>query len=154
MKSFFNVFLCGFAFLLVAGCVSQNRLVQYAPLADPAKPLANPENCRIFVYTQKGFGGRLFLELCDKKRVIGTLSYNNYLCWERAPGEVELSSYSLDEKERLLTFDAKKGEVYYVRVKANILAASPKDCFSFHLVDAQESQEGLSRCKMPRRITP
>ncbi|MDP7113184.1 MAG: hypothetical protein QGH45_14520 [Myxococcota bacterium] len=144
--TFIPVLLVG---LFAAGCGATTK--QYVTFPDQSVTIEDPNKARIYVYRDSILGSAIpFLvfenEDTPEEIAIGITGPNGYLCWEREPGALNLTSKAENEAE--LAIDLVAGAVYYVQQHAtmgimfarNVLELEPEE-------DARVDQED---CKPPK----
>src|ERR1700710_3041767 len=75
--------------LLFAGCASS---VQYVHQPDLSKKIEDASKGRIYVMRPSGFGYNVSMNVLDGGNLIGKTGPKGFLCWEREPGDVIISS--------------------------------------------------------------
>lgn len=128
--------------IFCSGCVSTR---QYVPFPDQTVDLVNPEMSRIYIMRPSWLACAVPMHVKDGNLPIGKTGAQGFLCWERAPGEVELSSKS--ENTSRLNFTAERGEAYYIlqSVQMGILIARTK----LGHVSPEYGKETLGDCSEP-----
>lgn len=106
---------------LVVACASGSE--QLVPLPSQAVELSRPELCRIYVFRSSQMMGSIrSMHVFDQDEEIGTLSGDEYLCWERPPGRLLLRALyegpriDRGELESIYDLKAEAGSVYYLSV--------------------------------------
>lgn len=75
--------------------------------------LEDPNLARIYVVRPTHFGSAIPISINDGGKEIGQTGSNTFLCWERKPEEVSLTSEA--ENDSCLILDVKAGEIYYIQ---------------------------------------
>ena len=101
------------AFLL-GGCTSS---WQYVKAPDQALKVADTSKARIYLIRPDAGSKMASTRLSDNGVLIGNTGPRGYLCWEREPGTMKLTSVSAGEAETELTVAA--GGVYYLLQRVN-----------------------------------
>ncbi len=136
--------LLGIFIFSICGCASVEQMV---PFPDQKVKIENPQMCRIYVMRPAGyFGAAIPMSVKDGDKFIGDTSGASYLCWEREPGDVTISSKS--ENESWVKLSTVKGQVYYVlqRYEMGFVLARNK----LEEVSAEEGLKYLAQCKPPK----
>jgi hypothetical protein len=135
--------------LLVAGCGATTK--QYVPFPDQSVEVEDPGKARIYVYRDSILGSAIpFLvfenEDTAEEIAIGVTGPNGYLCWEREPGTLNLTSKAENEAE--LAIDLVAGAVYWVQQHATMGIMFARNVLELESeADARADQED---CKAPK----
>ena len=132
--------------LLGAGCASTT---QYVRLPDQTKAIEDPSKGRIYVMRPSGFGSAVGMNVSDSGNPIGNTGPNGYLCWEREPGDVIVSSTS--ENTSRVSLAVRPGSTHYVlqNIRMGIWIART----DLEVVDEQKGRAELKHCK-PAKYKP
>ena len=113
------------ALVLIMNLCSCTTTVQMVSFPDQSKTIDDPEKCRVYVINSQDPAIPQSPNIYDGKQLIGHFGGgDNYLCWERPPGEMLISSPYIYESEwhsfffakpTFVRSFAKKGErIYFV----------------------------------------
>jgi len=97
------------AALLFTGCAST---VQHVPMPNLSQTIDDPARGRIYVMRPASFGAAISMHVMDGGEAIGDTGPKGFLCWERSPGDVILTSSS--ENSSRISLPVRAGQVYYV----------------------------------------
>jgi hypothetical protein len=153
MKTSFTRLLPLLALSLIAGCASQHRQTIHFP--DQRRPIENPEKSRIYVLREPwlwNLASRMALvSFSDGDQPVGQIAgRRGYLCWERDPGQVALSSLSPgSDKPTRIHFPVTKGKTYYV-IERLVPRADGGMTAHLALVDEEKGRQELKKCKPPQ----
>lgn len=133
--------------LSVTGCASTQ---QYKSFPDQTRRLENPELCRIYVMRPDMFGTAWSFQVKDGDELIGIIAASGFLCWERVPGKITISSVA--ENTYTLDLVAEAGVAYYViqHLAAGVGAARSE----LELVDEAGGMKALEMCMPPKTTHP
>ena len=128
------------AALLLAGCAST---VQYVHMPDLSKKIEDPAKGRIYVMRPSSFGYAVGLNVSDGGNPIGSTGSQGFLCWERDPGDVIVSSTS--ENTSRVSLAVRPGGSYYVlqHLRMGIWIARTE----LEVVSEEQGQTELKKCK-------
>lgn len=128
------------AALFLMGCASAH---QYVPLPDQTKAVADPNKGRVYVMRPSGFGGAVGMNVSDGGQPIGSTGPGKFLCWEREPGDVVVTSTA--ENTSRVSLPVRPGSVHYVlqHIRMGIWMARTE----LELVDAERGLKELKKCK-------
>jgi nitrous oxide reductase accessory protein NosL len=128
------------AALLVAGCAST---VQYVPMPDQSKAVDDPAKGRIYVMRPASVGGGVGMNVSDSGNPIGKTGPKGFLCWERQPGDAEISSSA--ENVSKVSVPVRPGSIHYVfqHLRMGIWIARNE----LELVGEEEGKKQLKKCK-------
>jgi hypothetical protein len=141
------LFLAGWAAtLLLVGCAST---VQYVPMPDQTKAVEDPSKGRIYVMRPSSFGYAVGMNVSDGGNPIGSTGAGGYLCWEREPGDVIVSSTS--ENTSRVSLPVRPGSIHYVvqHIRMGIWIART----DLEVVSDEEGNKRLKKCK-PAKCLP
>ena len=130
--------------LVCSGCAS---IGQFTSFPDQRVNVENPSKARIYVMRPAVFmGAAIAMSVKDGDQIIGVTKGGNYLCWERNPGDVVLTSKS--ENEVTLRFHVDEGKSYYIlqRVEIGLITSRTK----LELIGEVEGKKDLSQCSALR----
>src|SRR4051794_23704836 len=97
------------ATLLFAGCASS---IQYVHTPDLSKKIEDPAKGRIYVMRPSSLGYAVGMNVSDGGNPIGSTGAKGFLCWERDPGDVVVSSTA--ENTSRVSLAVRPGNSYYV----------------------------------------
>lgn len=97
------------AALFLVGCASS---VQYVRLPDLSKKIDDPTKGRIYVMRPSSMGTAVGMNVSDGGNPIGSTGPAGFLCWERDPGDVIVSSNG--ENTSRVSLAVRPGNSYYV----------------------------------------
>ena len=131
------------AVLMLTGCASTK---QFVPLPDQSKTVEDPAKGRIYVMRPASVGGAVAMNVTDGGTPIGTTGPRGFLCWERDPGDVIVSSTS--ENTSRVSLAVRPGSVHYVvqHVRMGIWIART----DLEIVTEDQGKLGLMKCKAPK----
>ncbi len=147
--------LCALVF--ASGCASTR---QFVPLPDQARAIENPEQCRIYVFRPEAMMGAVAkMKVMDGTRIIGDLGMASFLCWERAPGKVEVfmdfyssDGFTINMREEL---DAQARGVYYLRAGLlNPFSGGSDKLDRLWRISEEDGKRFLQTCKPPPLAPP
>lgn len=120
-----------FALSVLPGCNSVNKAftkaitgkenyaMQIVPVPDQSARLSDPDKCRVYLIRDTSAGWAAGVEIFDNGIFIGGTHGGTYLCWEREPGRMALTTATagtqLNMFNQKLTVDLQKGQVYYIQ---------------------------------------
>lgn len=130
--------LCLCLALLAVGCAYSR---QYVPLPDQSKTVENPELARIYVLRPQSTAAAFKMPIWDGESKIGKIGGHGFLCWERPPGDAEISCWKIYFPVRL-----EKGNVYYVLLHQPALRAMHE----MGLLSLADGQATLRKCDVPQ----
>jgi hypothetical protein len=133
-----RLFIAAILLSLATGCASTK---QFVPLPDQNK-LVGADKARIYVVRPTTMGCGVPMKVSDGGQLIGQTGPKSYLCWERNPGAVEITSKA--ENKAKLPLNAEPGKAYYIQqhVRMGILYARNK----LTLLNEAEGKEMVSKC--------
>ena len=128
------------AALFLAGCAGSR---QYVPMPDQSKTVEDPSKGRIYVMRPTSFGGAVSMNITDGGNPIGSTGAGGYLCWEREPGDVIVSSSS--ENTSRVSLPVRAGSIHYVlqNIRMGIWIART----DLEVVDEERGKKELKKCK-------
>lgn len=126
--------------LLVAGCASS---VQYVRMPDLTKKIEDPTKGRIYVMRPSSFGYAVGMNVSDSGNPIGSTGAKGFLCWERDPGDVIVSSTS--ENTSRVSLDVRAGASYYVlqNIRMGIWLARTE----LEVINEEQAEKDLKKCQ-------
>jgi hypothetical protein len=140
-----QLYLAGcIACLFLVGCAST---VQHVSMPDQSKAVEDPAKGRIYVMRPSSFGAAVSMNITDNGAEIGSTGPGGYLCWEREPGDVILSSSS--ENTSRVSLPVRSGSIHFVRqnIRWGIWVART----DLEVLDETEGAKVLKKCK-PAKI--
>jgi hypothetical protein len=128
------------ATLFLVGCAGTH---QYLPMPDQAKTLEDPAKGRIYVLRPSSFGGAVGMNVSDGGNPVGSTGPGGYLCWEREPGDVVVSSTS--ENTSRVSLAVRPGTVHYIlqSIRMGIWVART----DLAVIDEAKAKAELKHCK-------
>jgi hypothetical protein len=128
------------ATLLFAGCASS---VQYVRTPDLSKKIEDPTKGRIYVMRPSSLGYAVGMNVSDGGNPIGSTGAKGFLCWERDPGDVVVSSTS--ENTSRVSLAVRPGNSYYVlqNIRMGIWLARTE----LEVIGEEQAQKELKKCK-------
>jgi hypothetical protein len=128
------------AALFLIGCASAT---QFVPMPDLAKKVEDPAKGRIYVMRPSGLGGAVGMDVSDGGILIGSTGPGKFLCWEREPGDVIVSSAS--ENTSRVSLPVRAGSVHYVlqNIRMGIWIART----DLEVLDEEQGPKELQHCK-------
>ena len=143
------------AVLFLAACVSTR---QFVPFPDQSVPLEDPQKARIYLMRPTWLGSALAMKVSDGERAIGVTGPTAFLCWEREPGEVIVSSRTefrsaiiagesrppIFETLGIVRLDAQQSRTYYIVQHLRVGGAS-----KLELVEEAKGKRVLAKCHAP-----
>ena len=139
-----RIFLLSWALILLSftGCFKlSTKTYQYVPFPSAE----NPEMARIYVLRPQLFGGLVAIEISDNNKPIGTTIKHGYLCWERQPGHLTITSMVANNSR--LELDVEKGKNYYVHEKILFSDAIGRPRDELILLDEEKGKALLNQCE-------
>ena len=138
-----RLFIAALLVSLITGCTSTT---QFVPFPNQATQVDNTKT-RIYVARPTVVGGAIPMTVCDGGQLIGKTGPKSYLCWERAAGQVNITSKAENKAE--LSINAEPGKVYYVQqhVRMGFLYARNK----LTLLNEAEGKDMVSKCSPPEQ---
>ena len=132
--------------VFLVGCASAHQNVR---MPDQARRIEDPAKGRIYVFRPSSFGGAVKMNVADGGNPIGATGPKSYLCWEREPGDVIVSSAS--ENTSRVAIPLRAGDVYYVlqSIRMGIWVARNE----LELVPEERAQKELKACKPAKVFT-
>jgi hypothetical protein len=130
---------CAAAFFLV-GCAGTK---QFVPMPDQSKAVENPSKGRIYVMRPQSLGYAISMSVADGGNPIGSTGSKGYLCWEREPGDVIVSSTT--ENTSRVSLPVRPGSIHYVlqNVRMGVWVART----DLEVVDETRGKAALKKCK-------
>ena len=134
------MFAFGLAALLLMGCASAH---QYVPIPDLSKQVEDPNKGRVYVLRPSGFGGAVGMNVADGGQPIGSTGPGRFLCWEREPGDVIITSTS--ENTSRVSIPVRPGSVHYIlqNIRMGIWMART----DLEVIDTERGLKELKKCK-------
>jgi len=114
------------ALLMSSGCQSmtkattgkENYPMQVVPVPNQSVKLSDPKKCRVYLIRKTNVGWGYIVEIFDNDMFIGNIHANAYLCWEREPGKMllttETAGIQINFTKQKLPVDVQAGNVYYI----------------------------------------
>lgn len=126
--------------VVLSGCVTTR---QVAPLPDLTVDIADAAMARVYVLRPATVGSAVPFDIYANDTHIGVLGPDSFLCWESAPGTIELLAKS--ENSNTLSLTTEAGNIYYVHahVRMGVVMARVK----LELLDEAKGKEVLAKCK-------
>lgn len=137
--------VCLICVFFLTGCASS---WQYVKAPDQQLKSANASKARIYVIRADPGSKMASARINDNGTLIGNTGPRGYLCWEREPGTVKLTSVSVGRVATEMTVAA--GGVYYVRQTVDPGFVYGKS--SLTIVSEKEGLALLKSCK-PAYVT-
>lgn len=137
---------CSLAALLLAGCAGTR---QFVAMPDQNKTVDDPAKGRIYVLRSSSFGSAVGMNVADSGNPIGSTGPKGFLCWERDPGDVVVSSTA--ENTSRVSLPVRPGSVHYVlqNIRMGIWMARTE----LEVLDADRGKAELKKCK-PAKVQP
>jgi len=128
------------ATLLVVGCASTT---QYVPMPDQTKAVEDPSKGRVYVMRPSSLGYAVGMNVSDGGNPIGSTGAKGYLCWEREPGDVVVSSTS--ENTSRVSLPVRPGSIHYIvqHIRMGIWIART----DLEVVSDEQGKMELKKCK-------
>ena len=138
---------CSLAALLFAGCAGSK---QFVAMPDLTKPVADPAKGRIYLLRPSSSGGSVGMNVADNGHPIGSTGPKGFLCWEREPGDVIVSSTA--ENTRRVSLPVRAGSIHYVlqNIRMGIWMARTE----LEVIDAERGALELKKCKRAKLQAP
>jgi|KBSSwiStaDraftv2_1062776.scaffolds.fasta_scaffold810589_1 hypothetical protein len=126
--------------LFLVGCAGTH---QYLPMPDQSKTVDDPAKGRIYVLRPSSFGGAVGMNISDGGNPVGSTGPGGYLCWEREPGDVVVSSTS--ENTSRVSLAVRAGTVHYIlqSIRMGIWVART----DLEVIDEAKAKAELKHCK-------
>src|SRR5213594_2924348 len=133
------------AALCLVGCAST---IQYVPMPDQTKAVEDSAKGRIYVMRPSSFGAAVGMNVSDGGNPIGSTGPNGYLCWEREPGDVVVSSTS--ENTSRVSLPVRPGSIHYVlqHIRMGIFIART----DLEVVNEEQGKKELTKCKPAKYV--
>ena len=130
--------------LFLVGCVSTK---QFVPFPDQTKTVEDPTKARIYVMRPSTLARAISMVVRDNEKIIGSTGAQGFLCWEREPGYVVISSKA--ENTSTINIPVQAGQVYYIyqRLGMGLLEARNKMKI---VTEDKGRQILLDECKPPK----
>lgn len=143
MKNAGRLFIAALLISLFTGCASTT---QFVPFPNQSTQVDSTKT-RIYVARPTVVGAAISMTVSDSGQLIGETGPKSYLCWERNPGQVTISSKAENRTE--LSLNAQPGQSYYVQqhVRMGFLYARNK----LTLLNEAEGKEIVSKCSPPEQ---
>lgn len=138
MKNLSRLFIATILISLVTGCASTK---QFVPLPDQNK-LVGADKARIYVVRPTSMGCGVSMKVSDGGQLVGQTGPKSYLCWDRTPGTVAITSKA--ENKADLSLDTEAGKTYYIQqhVRMGFLYARTK----LSLLSESKGQGFVAEC--------
>lgn len=145
MKRILTLAACACSLLLV-GCASTK---QFVPMPNQAQSIENTNKGRIYVMRPSALGSAVGMNVADGGNPIGSTGPGGYLCWERDPGDVLVSSTS--ENTSRVALAVRPGSIHYVlqNIRMGFWVART----DLEVLDDVRGKKELARCK-PAKCEP
>lgn len=142
--SFRLLLVCGVA-AFITGCASTQQVARF-----PSQnvKVSSPNMARIYVVRPSMVGGAVSFGVKDNGREIGKTGPKGYLCWERQPGKATVSGKAENTSE--LTFDAEKGQVYYIKQSPGMGILMARNYLTF--LDDFAGRDLVFKCNPPKNV--
>ena len=128
--------------ILLTGCVSSLQSVHFP---DQAKVVENPSQGRIYVIRPGLTGLGIATEIRDNGTIVGNNGPHGFLCWERAPGSVTITSTA--ENVSVIQVTVQAGQVSYIVEKLNFGWISTVN--RLDVVSEEQAAVALKKCEPP-----
>lgn len=128
------------AALFLVGCAST---VQYVSMPDLSKTNDDPAKGRIYVMRPASLGTSIKMNVADGGNPIGGTRPHGFLCWEREPGDVIVSSTS--ENTSRVSLPVRPGGTYYIfqHLRMGVWIARTE----LEVVSEEQGRLQLKKCK-------
>jgi len=125
---------------LLMGCASAH---QYVPQPDLSKKVDDPNKGRIYVMRPSSFGGAVGMNVSDGGQPIGSTGPGKFLCWEREPGDVIVTSTS--ENTSRVSIPVRPGSIHYIlqNIRWGLWIART----DLEILDEERGLKELKKCK-------
>jgi len=135
------------ASLFLAGCAGTR---QYLPMPDQSKAVEDSAKGRIYVIRPSSFGGAVGMNVSDGGNPVGSTGPGGFLCWEREPGDVVVSSTS--ENTSRVSLAVRPGTVHYIlqSIRMGIWIARTE----LEVIDEEKGKKELQHCKPAKVENP
>jgi hypothetical protein len=133
------------AFFLFAGCASTQ---QFVPFPDQAKVVEDPSKGRIYVMRPSTAGAGISMDVADDGKIIGSTGPHGFICWEREPGEIVVSSKA--ENTSAVKVNVQSDKVIYIFQHMELGWISARN--RLDLVTEDEGTKILKKCNPPKLI--
>lgn len=112
-------------------------------MPDQSKAIEDSSKGRIYVIRSSSLGGAVGMSVADGGNLVGKTGPGSYLCWEREPGDVIVSSTS--ENTSRVALPVRPSSVHYVlqHIRMGIWIART----DLEVVDAEKGMKELKHCK-------
>src|SRR5262245_43663712 len=135
--------------LTLAGCVVALFLVgcagtiQRVPMPDQSKTVEDPTKGRIYVMRPSSLDNMVSMNIADGVDPTGKTGPSGYLCWDRQPGDVVVSSAS--ENTSRVSLAVRPGSVHYIlqNIRMGIWVART----DLEVLDEEKGKKELKKCK-------
>jgi hypothetical protein len=133
--------------LVVSGCATAK---QYVPLPNQSVEVENPEMTRIYVLRPSTLGAVIPMAVKDGDQLMGETASASYLCWERPPGDTQITGKAENESWVKNYFD--KGKRYYVLQRMQMGAFIERN--KLEILTEEEGKKYLKKCHPPKVVAP
>jgi hypothetical protein len=144
MKIFFLTLLSAISLLFV-GCASTQ---QFVPFPDQAKVVEDPTKGRIYVMRPATVGAAISMDVADDGKIIGSTGPNGFLCWEREPGDIIVSSKAENTSAVKVSVQADKVTYIFQHMEMGWISARNR----LDIVTEDEGKKVLKKCNPPKMI--
>src|SRR5665213_1554792 len=95
--------------LLFTGCASTQQFVHFP---DQTKVVEDSSKGRIYVMRPATVGAAISMDVSDNGTIVGSTGPHGFLCWEREPGDIVVSSKA--ENTSAVKVNVQAGKVNYI----------------------------------------
>jgi hypothetical protein len=131
--------------LLFAGCASTQ---QFVPFPDQAKVVEDPTKGRIYVMRPATVGAAISMDVADSGKIIGSTGPHGFLCWEREPGDIVVSSKAENTSAVKVSVEAGKVNYIFQHMEFGWISARNR----LDIVTEDEGKKVLKECNPPKMI--
>jgi len=113
MRTNTGILLAVLTVLVVVGCAGP--ALQVMDLPDPGTEPRSTD-ARIYIYRQSMVGGANPISFYDGNRLIGSIPYKRYLCYDRQPGKLTIKAkcYGGGNASGSHSLNVEAGKTYYI----------------------------------------
>jgi hypothetical protein len=144
MKIKFLLFLPIVAFLFT-GCSSTQQFVRFP---DQSKIVEDSTKGRIYVMRPATVGAAISMDVADDGKIVGSTGSHGFLCWEREPGDVVISSKA--ENTSAVKVIVEAGKVNYIFQHMELGWVSARN--RLDIISEDEGKKILKECNPPKMI--
>lgn len=131
--------------LFWAGCSSTQQFVTFP---NQAKVVEDPTKGRIYVMRPATVGAAISMDVADDGKIIGSTGPHGFLCWEREPGDVVISSKAENTSAVKVSVQPDKATYIFQHMELGWISARNR----LDVVTEVEGKKILKECNPPKII--